>query len=199
MEVISLINLNLFVTKLDGVNNDALTDAVLKSRQPSQGDFVKEEHHSYFEDTILPPIAEVQSFSTRVTQEVSDLLCREYFVESIWGLTLFSGESVMAHSHKSNQHLHPSEFYSIAYYPQVPSGSADLIFSLNYCNTIETTKVIKPEEGMLIVFNSYIPHMTSRHRSEDPRVVISANLAPLNINKQIYPERTIDRCAYCRK
>jgi hypothetical protein len=39
---------------------------------------------------------------------------------------------------------------------------------------------VHPEVGMLVVFNSYITHMTARHKVDEPRRVLSMNLGPKN-------------------
>jgi hypothetical protein len=41
---------------------------------------------------------------------------------------------------------------------------------------------------MLIVFNSFINHMTNRHYNEEQRVVVSANLSPVNENLSENPD-----------
>ena len=169
------------------VDNDVLSKIVLSSNQkPDAVNFP----HTYFEDIVLPGVPEIYDLCKKISSAVSSVLNRDYSVESIWGLILNRGESVGMHSHKSNSHLYPSEFYSIVYYPSVPEGSAEIVFSLTHCNTIEQSTSIKPKEGMLIIFNSYIPHMTSRHMAEEPRIVISANLSPVSPNNRIVPDWT---------
>lgn len=189
MKTIPLINLNAYSIILNEVDNVRLSEIVLSHGvTPLAGEFMVDNNHTYFEDTVLPDVPEVTDLCSRISSAVSKIIGTEYKIEAIWGLVLNCGESVMMHSHKSNSHLHPSEYYSIAYYPMVPDGSAELIFSLTHCNTIEQAISIKPQEGMLIVFNSYIPHMTSRHISNEPRIVISANLIPRNPNLEIIPD-----------
>jgi len=191
MQILQLINLNAYAMDMHGVDNDVLSKIVLSSNQkPDAGKFMEDNHHTYFEDTVLPDTPEIHDLCEKISSAVSGVLKREYVIDSIWGLILNHGESVIMHSHKSNTHLHPSEFYSVAYYPSVPEGSAELIFSLTHCNVIEQSISITPKEGMLVIFNSYIPHMTSRHLAEEPRIVISANLSPVSPNNQIVPDWT---------
>lgn len=187
MNILQLINLSAYVVDMPDVDNDVLSKIVLSSNQkPDAVNFP----HTYFEDIVLPGVPEIYDLCKKISSAVSSVLNRDYSVESIWGLILNRGESVGMHSHKSNSHLYPSEFYSIVYYPSVPEGSAELVFSLTHCNTIEQSTSIKPKEGMLIIFNSYIPHMTSRHMAEEPRIVISANLSPVSPNNRIVPDWT---------
>jgi hypothetical protein len=191
MQILQLINLNAYVLDIADIDNHLISKIILSSNQkPDGGKFMEDNHHTYFEDTVLPDAPEIYELCKKISSAVSGVLNREYSVESIWGLILNRGESVMMHSHKSNTHLHPSEFYSIAYYPHVPEGSAEIIFSLTHCNIMEQSISVKPKEGMLIIFNSYIPHMTSRHLAEEPRIVISANLSPVSPNNQTVPDWT---------
>lgn len=185
----SLINLNIFTTKLLDIDNNFLSKNILDNlNTPNVPGFLESHNHTYHEDTILNESEELNKLITEIEIFAGDVTSRKYILESIWGLVLNKGQSVMMHTHKSNRHMRPEEYYSIAYYPQVPEGSADLIFSLNYCNIIEEVKRIKPEEGLLVMFNSYIPHMTSDHKSQIPRIVISANVAPENPNTEIVPD-----------
>lgn len=109
-------------------------------------------------------------------------------ITEIWSLTLNKGESVSAHSHRSNTHMDPSEYYSIAYYPSAPVDCSKLIFDVSWCNTIENLVHITPQTGMLVLFNSYIKHFTDRHPLDISRVVVSANLCPEEPNKTPVPD-----------
>jgi hypothetical protein len=115
-------------------------------------------------------------------------------LEEIWTLTLQKGNSVAWHSHKSNTHLHPEEFFSIAYYPNAQEGSADLIFTTTACNTLEHSTIVEVSTGTLVVFNSFVTHMTSRHLLDEERVVVSANFSPAQLNNA----PTQDWTAYSR-
>lgn len=186
---LSLINLDIFTTKLSNIDNNFLSKNILKNlNTPDVPGFLNSHNHTYHEDTILTDSEELDKLIRAIEDFAKNVTCKKYILESIWGLVLNKGQSVMMHTHKSNRHLHPQEYYSIAYYPQVPDGSADLIFSLNYCNIIEQIKSVKPEEGLLVMFNSYIPHMTNDHKSIIPRIVISANIAPENPNTLVVPD-----------
>jgi hypothetical protein len=44
---------------------------------------------------------------------------------------------------------------------------------------MQTNVPVIPEKGKLVVFNSYITHMTARHSIDEPRLVVSMNLAPV--------------------
>ena len=107
------------------------------------------------------------------------------------------GQSVIAHSHYKNNHTYPGDHFSIAYYPYAPVDSADLIFSANWCGYMHNTVSIKPKDGLLIIFNSFITHMTARQMIDEPRIVVSMNLSPTeprsspNADWSIYSDRPI--------
>jgi hypothetical protein len=196
VERINLIQIDVLRTKLSGIDNNKLIEEVVNTRGEIDETYLEDKHHTYYEDKRYPfGYVESEKLINKLTEAVSAILGRQMILSEIWTLTLEHGQSVAAHSHKSNTHLHPEEYFSIAYYPSAPSGSADLIFMANAANTIDNSIVIKPETGDLIVFNSYLNHMTNRHRNKDEaRIVISANFIPENPN----PTPTQDWSAYSR-
>jgi hypothetical protein len=109
-------------------------------------------------------------------------------LESIWSLILKNGESVSVHSHKSNTHMYPNDYFSIAYYVKTPPGSAKLFFEAPYCNTIENLISVEPKNGTLLIFNSFIKHFTERHLVNEDRVVVSANFIPKQPNLKPIPD-----------
>ena len=123
-----------------------------------------------------------------MTEKVSLVAGKKMKIDECWSLTLNKGESVGPHSHKSNTHMHPVDYYSAAYYISVPAGSAKLIFNISVCNTIETLIPITPENGMFLVFNSFIQHYTDRNLSDEPRMVVSANFSPVTPNITPVPD-----------
>ena len=197
VEKINLISIDVIKSKIIGIDNQKLLNEISNTRGDIDDTFLEDKHHTYYEDKRYPfGHVESEKLINKLTDTVSNILKREMVLSEIWTLTLEHGQSVAAHSHKSNTHLRPEEYFSIAYYPSAPENSADLIFLANAANTIDSSVVVKPETGDLIIFNSYLTHMTNRHRNKtEPRVVISANFIPKN------PDRspTQDWSAYSRK
>jgi len=196
VERINLIQIDVLRTKLSGIDNNKLIEEIVNTRGEIDETYLEDKHHTYYEDKRYPfGYVESEKLINKLTESVSAILGRQMILSEIWTLTLEHGQSVAAHSHKSNTHLHPEEYFSIAYYPSAPDGSADLIFLANAANTIDNSIVIKPETGDLIVFNSYLNHMTNRHRNKDEaRIVISANFIPNDPNQT----PTQDWSAYSR-
>lgn len=175
-QIIPLISLTAYTTQLEGIDNNKLTEIILSSNK------------AYREDILLPDAPEIKNLIVQIKEALFRYTNKRYILDEIWGLILKQGQSVMAHSHKSNTHLFPEEYYSVAYYPSVPEGSAELLFMAPYCNSMETITSVSPKEGMLVVFNSFVPHMTARHSPAESRIVISGNLRPETPTLTIVPD-----------
>ena len=139
-------------------------------------------------DNSLPSSEECNKLKNLMTEQVSIFANKPMKIDECWSLELTMGQSVGVHSHKSNTHMYPDEYYSVAYYVNVPVGSAKLIFGISVCNTIETLIPVNPEKGMFLIFNSFIQHHTDRHLSDEPRLVVSANFSPINPNTKPVPD-----------
>ncbi len=192
-ERINLIDLGVFKTTLASIDNKQILAEMDSSNLQIEQKFIDgystESWHTYYEDGKFPAnLPECSRLYSEIENAVTDIIGNKMVISNIWSLTLNKGESVSLHSHKSNAHMHPMEHYSVAYYPSAPSGSSKLIFQVSWCNTIENLISISPEPGMLVIFNSYIQHMTNRHDSSERRVVISANLSPESPNTTVVPD-----------
>jgi hypothetical protein len=176
----SLLNIGIYKKKIKYIDNNKIYQEIKKYSKSLDSSFNLNKNHSYFEDQTYPfDGPESNKLMNCLANEVSLAVGQEMLLNEIWTLTLRNGESVGYHSHKSNNHLHPSEYYSIAYYVNVPIGSSDIQFNITACNTLESSVSVKAEDGLLIIFNSFIPHMTNRHNNVDQdRVVVSANFSP---------------------
>lgn len=183
-ERINLLSIDIIKTNLDEyeINNDELINEI-----DSFDGLIKQknlyEHHSAYsvhEDRLFPfGKTECDKFISCISDKVNKSLGKEMVMSEIWTITLEHGQSVAAHSHKSIEHINPLDYYSIVYFPSAPENSADLTFMVNACNTIDKNITFTPTSGTLFIFNSYILHMTNRHRNKDTkRISISANFHP---------------------
>ncbi len=186
---INIFSLDVFTALLDNVDNDL----VAKEIEEFSGNIphVKDPSpaHTFYEDRNYPfEKPECAKLLKKINEAVNSIIGKKMTIESIWTLTLEHGQSVVGHTHKMNNHMYPEDYYSISYYVNAPEGSAELIFVTHHCNTIERTTSIKPQTGLLTVFNSYVHHMTNRHYSDEKRIVISANFRPYNENLTPNPD-----------
>lgn len=188
-----LINLEVFTTTIESVNNEKILNELSEYGSSVDKKYIDSyldgNNHTYYEDMKFPKSEpECLRLHNEIESTVSGFLNKKMKITEIWSLTLNKGESVSAHSHRSNTHMDPSEYYSIAYYPSAPVDCSKLIFDVSWCNTIENLVHITPQTGMLVLFNSYIKHFTDRHPLDISRVVVSANLCPEEPNKTPVPD-----------
>jgi hypothetical protein len=198
---VALVRQSVFTTYLEEINH-----AQVASDISLYGVGVGQEHKEHgwisrgfvqYEDVVVPVTPEIAKLEESILDCVFGLAGKKYKIDDMWAVELVKNQSVIAHSHYSNTHINPGEYYSVAYYPQVPEGSAELIFSTEWCGIMQGTVSVKPEVGLLVVFNSYITHMTARHKVEEPRVVLSMNLAPIeptltpNADWSVYWDRPV--------
>lgn len=189
---IPLSSFNIYSTTLDVDNAKILDELQLGKRQIEESyrnGFLSKTTITYYEDERLPVGApECEKLKKLMTETVSKIVGKKMRLSEIWSLTLRRGQSITVHTHKSNTHMHPEEYYSVSYYVNAPEGSARLIFNVNICNTIERLIPVTPKSGMFLIFNSFIQHYSDRHASDEPRLVISANFHPESPNKTVVPD-----------
>jgi hypothetical protein len=180
IEQIQLISINILKTSLESIDNQVFIEEMQSSNTELKTSYIENKNHTYYEDRRFPfGRPEAEKLIIEITNAVNSALGKEMVMSEIWTLTLENGQSVSAHSHKLNTFVDQQEYYSIAYYPFAPEGSSDLIFSVNACNTLESSIHIKAETSSLVIFNSYLTHMTNRHNNmHENRIVVSANFHP---------------------
>ena len=98
--------------------------------------------------------------------------------------------SVVNHKNTFNiRHQHPNSFFSAAYYVQTNANAGQIKFfdpkevnvmyhpTINEPNEFTSHVVkIKPEEGKLLLFPSYLHHAVGENLSDEDRIVISFNI-----------------------
>lgn len=190
---IDLLRVQVYSTTLPSIDNDRLMREILSTQNyipgALQDGFGDVTNQTYFEDTTFPwGQPESTLLLSAVEDAVSEICGNDMDTSEAWVIRLLRGQSVMAHSHRVNNHLFPQEYFSVAYYANAPTGSANLIFEIGHSNLVEQITSISPEAGMLVIFNSYLKHMTTRHNSDEARFVISANLHRRHPSSAIVPD-----------
>jgi uncharacterized protein (TIGR02466 family) len=111
-----------------------------------------------------------------------DLKDQKAKITSMW--------SIINKSEATNaRHIHGNNFISAAYYVKAPENCGNIVFhdprsepsyyhpKISTPNKLNTNVVtIKPEEGLLVLFPSYLHHSVDINRSNEERIVISFNL-----------------------
>lgn len=198
-ERISLLDISIIKTNLNEfeINNKNLIDEI----ESFDGSIIENNeygHHSQYsihEDRLFPfGKKECDNLIICISEKVNKVINRNMVMSEIWTITLEYGQSVAAHSHKSIEHINPLEYYSIVYFPSAPENSAELTFMVNACNTIDKNITFAPNIGDMFIFNSYLMHMTNRHRNKNTkRISISANFKPLEKEVTIMQDWSIYR------
>ena len=188
-----ILRIQVHTTILDLIDNKKLIKEIEETTNSIPSGFIEGfgsgTNQTYFEDSTFPwSKPESSKLLVEIENSVSAICGLEMNVSEAWTLSLDFGQSVMAHSHRMNNHMKPSEYYSVAYYANAPAGSAKLLFEVGHSNISESIYSIEPEVGMLVVFNSYMKHMTTRHLSHEKRIAISANLVPISPSTEIVPD-----------
>ena len=89
----------------------------------------------------------------------------------------------------NSRHIHGNCFISAAYYVKAPTNCGDIVFhdprnepsffhpKVQTPNKLNTNIVkITPQDGLLVLFPSYIYHSVEPNKSNDERIVISFNI-----------------------
>jgi uncharacterized protein (TIGR02466 family) len=141
-------------------------------------------HGTYelFQDELFTPLLDkIQYHVNAFTNEHNSTI--EHICKSAWGNVNLPGTY-------QEFHAHPSSVFSCVYYPKVPKGSGDIIFESPLVPDMMPIKGIRkindlslqrmwhtPEEGMLIIFRSFIRHSVRAGTNTEPRVSIALNYA----------------------
>ena len=105
-----------------------------------------------------------------------------FSVTSAWSIINFKRSS-------NSRHIHSNNYISAAYYVKAPKNCGDIVFydprsarlirkpKTNTGNFLNAEIInIKPQDGLLVLFPSYLHHSVEENLSDDERIVISFNL-----------------------
>lgn len=142
---------------------------------------------------VYPDSDECQKLQNAIELLANQVLPMPVALTDIWAVATNKGESVGYHSHHSNTHMQPEEYWSGVVYTSSDDISAELVLHSFGYNRIESMTRIKPEIGKVVFFNSYVPHFTTMHQSDTPRVAVSFNLKPVTPNVTEIPDMSVYR------
>ena len=169
-EMIQLIGLDCVKAKLNGIDNEKIKSIVYDN---ANNKFSDNPNNTGIEDSRLPDGNEyVENMKTIITRSTSTYLQHSVKLLNIWAHIVPPNGSTNYHHHRGEYAI--DKVCSVVYYVDVPENSGDLIFMMNVCN-VEFVKEVKSEEDHLVIFPSFIPHMTGKNKSDRDRISISAN------------------------
>lgn len=189
---ISKINLSpiyCYTKKIKSVDFDSLKKSIIKSKEIIFEFDSKLDNAHTTGDRYFPHGDEnAEKLKKEIIALAEESLGKQYKIVDIWAVKLEKGQATSYHKHSSNSHLFPQEYWSGVVYVNAPENSARLCLYAAACNSVEFVEKINPEQGLAVIFNSYVPHQTERHQSSEPRICISFNLEPLNPNLEVVPD-----------
>ena len=183
-EFLTLMATHAHVCQIDDIDYDTVASEVLKQ------DLVFLSGYGF---RVYPDSNECHKLQSAIELLANEVLPLPVDLIDIWAVVTNKGESVSYHSHYSNTHMRPEEYWSGVIYASSDDTSAELVLHSFGYNRIESMTKIKPEIGKIVFFNSYVPHFTTMHLSSTPRVAVSFNLKPKTPNVTEIPDMSVYR------
>jgi hypothetical protein len=107
VKIIPLISINVIHAHLTEIDNEQVVREIRSSRQGIDDKFKENQYHTYYEDEKYPyGKPECEKLLELLETHVCDLTSKRLRLSEAWTVTLTEGQSVAAHSHKSNQFIH---------------------------------------------------------------------------------------------
>jgi hypothetical protein len=190
MNKTNLYSVDVYTFLLDNLDNEALAEQILDNfeknnyaNDPKADDL----HYGAIEDCSLEVTPEVMKLANTIWFAARDIIVKEYpdklfnmvldvdpKAYAIWGHVIRPNEQTIYHSHHETNNTKYLNL-SAVYYVKFPENSGDLVFN-PFTHKNMWTKNIKPQDGMLVIFPSWLHHWTLKNRSNENRISISANL-----------------------
>lgn len=165
-----LVLLGISTHEPQGINNEAICEAVLKRQDIRLDDSIG---NTFAEDSFYP---EDHPECKKLLEEVQKIARAEIHSKltnvNSWAHILEPNESTMFHTH-ANPGNPPA--ISWAYYASAPKDAGNIVWTFE-CNK---NRVMQEEElglGKLVFFSGEIPHFTKKNNSGQTRISISGNL-----------------------
>jgi hypothetical protein len=182
VEHLPLLSIHAYVGYVNDIDFDLVSEQVLEQQ------LVFDKGYGF---RVYPNSEECRKLRNAIEQMGNAVLPLPVELVDIWAVSTDKGESVSYHSHASNAHMQPEEYWSGVVYTSADGGSAELVLHSFGFNRIESMHKIKPEVGKIVFFNSFVPHLTTKQESDKTRVAVSFNFKPVNPNKTEIPNMKI--------
>ena len=169
-------NMQNYISNLQKKDPEGVFKSNFKGWHSKNFDMKDEEPQNFIEEIKI-------NINTAINDMGWDLQTQEVNISNMWAIINTKGSLNQKHHH-SNSDL------SAAYYVSAEENCGDIIFydprpakvykhpiakEANILNA--TINSISPEQGMLILFPSYLEHSVDPNLSEHKRIVISFNLS----------------------
>ncbi len=154
-------------------------DGIIKSN-------IKGWHSKDFDLNDIEPKKFIELISSNINKVLSDmdwdLKKQKIKIPSMWAIINKGGA-------ENAKHHHGNSTISAAYYVRAPESCGEIVFYdprpapvfshplANKPNSLNAmVNSIKPVEGALVMFPSYLEHSVNRNKADDERIVISFNI-----------------------
>ena len=126
-------------------------------------------YHTNFEDFGLP--TEEGSEALKLLRIIEEDIAKPkgFKIEGYWSHVHLPLESTQRHNHNA---MGRTDAISWVYYVKVPERAGDLVFHIH---DLVDPAIVKPKEGMLVLFPSYLDHTVTKNLSHGVRISISGN------------------------
>lgn len=167
--------MNLYIKSLHSKDKKGVMKSNIKGWHSPDFD-LKEENPVFF-------INQISSSLNKCVKDMGwDLKRNKLRITSMWAI-------INPPNASNSRHIHSNNFISAAYYVKAPKNAGDIVFyDPRSANDIRTpivkeinklnSKVFKidPQEGLLVLFPSYLHHSVEANESTKDRIVISFNI-----------------------
>jgi|TARA_R110000868_G_C10661138_1_gene745835 hypothetical protein len=127
-------------------------------------------YHTNYEDFDLQASegSEALKLLTLINEDIAAPMNLQ--IDGYWAHVHLPLESTQRHNHNGSNR---SDAVSWVYYVKVPERAGDLVFHLH---DLVDPAIVKPKEGLLVLFPSYLDHAVTKNLSTGVRISISGNL-----------------------
>ena len=160
--------------------NERWAEQIVQSAPTSRDLLLFQTRNDLHELPEFAPLTESIRAAARTALEMLEASYEELSITGCWA-------NVQRRNSTFRMHSHPNNFLSGVYYVRAPKDSGCLVFRKRVLGEIvplfkvanplnEVTHARQPEEGMMLLFPSWLEHSVERNKSDALRISISFNL-----------------------
>ena len=170
------------------------------NRDPHRKNYVSDTngYTSFYRDSLLNN-SSFYGLISYLNEKISKHLCEQENLDYLDLKWMDCWFNVYSKGQNVEEHFHPNSIISGVYYLKCPPNCGDIVFFdqlygfKNYCKNMSFLKTfiypqkfkLTPEDGMLVLFPSWLIHKTTPNLSEEDRIVFSFNLVPMPDNYEL--------------